>query len=117
MRPAGYVVTQRNARASRFAGASTDWADQVAQVYRASVLGESSPPEAAPPPGADPHRLALLQHYRSLMPMAMDAHKPMFFLKPADGAVGAHIDAVRACYQDVEALARRIAANAGVVMP
>jgi hypothetical protein len=24
------------------------------------------------------------------MPMAREAHKPMFYLKPADGAIGAH---------------------------
>jgi chromosome partitioning protein len=115
MRPTGYVVTQRSARASRFAGVSPAWGDQVSLVYRASVLGESCP--SHPKPGDDPHRLALLQHYSSLMSMAMDAHKPMFFLKPADGAIGAHIDAVRACYQDFEALARRIATHAGVTMP
>jgi hypothetical protein len=115
MQPAGYVMTQRSARAGRFAEVSPAWNDQVSRVYRESVLGESSPPH--PPPGDDPHRLARLQHYRSLMPMAMDAHKPMFFLKPADGAIGSHIDAVRACYQDFESLARRIAANAGVTMP
>lgn len=114
MRPAGYVVTQRSARASRFAGDSSTWNEEVSRVYRAAVLGESGPSD--PTPGDDPNRLARRQHYRSLMPMAMDAHKPMFFLKPADGAIGSHIDAVRACYRDFEALARRIAANAGVVM-
>lgn len=114
MRPAGYVVTQRSAHASRFAEVSPAWGDQVSRVYRESVLGESSP--SNPNPGDDPHCLARLRHYRSLMPMAMDAHKPMFFLKPADGAIGSHIDAVRACYKDFEALARNIAANAGVTM-
>jgi cellulose biosynthesis protein BcsQ len=114
MRPAGYVVTQRSARASRFVGATPTWNEEVSRVYRAAVLGESGPSD--PTPGDDPNRLARLQHYRSLMPMAMDAHKPMFFLKPADGAIGSHIDAVRACYQDFKALARKIAANAGVMM-
>jgi predicted HTH transcriptional regulator len=69
-----------------------------------------------PEPANDPYMLALLRHYHSLMPMAVDAHKPMFFLKPADGAIGSHIDAVRACYKDFEALARKIATNAGVMM-
>lgn len=115
MQPAGYVVTQRSARASRIVGAPPAWNEQVSQVYRESVLGESCPSDPTPP-GDDPYRLALLQHYRSLMPMAMEAHKPMFFLKQADGAIGSHIDAVRACYQDFEALARRIAAEEGLVM-
>ena len=42
------------------------------------------------------------------MPMAMEARKPMFFLKPADGAIGAHVAAVGDCYRDFETLARRI---------
>ena len=41
-------------------------------------------------------------------PLAMEARKPMFFLKPADGAIGAHVEAVRDCYRDFKALAKRI---------
>jgi len=41
--------------------------------------------------------------------MAMEARKPMFFLKPADGAIGAHFNAVQACYQDFRNLARALA--------
>ena len=72
----------------------------------------------AEPPSveADPFCLSLLKHYRSLMPLAMDAHKPMFFLKPADGAVGAHVEAVKACYEDFLALGRRIGDLAGGVV-
>jgi hypothetical protein len=43
------------------------------------------------------------------MPMAMEARKPMFFLKPADGAIGAHFNAVRDCYGDFKQLARELA--------
>lgn len=127
MQPAGYVVMQHSVRESRPVKAYQAWVDRVPLVYRESVLGEavtrsgdSGGLDASglpiPEPADDPYMLALLRHYRSLMPMAMDAHKPMFFLKPADGAIGSHIDAVRACYQDFEALARKIAANAGVTM-
>ena len=38
----------------------------------------------------DPNCIAKLKDYRSLMPLAQEARKPMFFLKPADGALGAH---------------------------
>ena len=31
-----------------------------------------------------------LRNYRSLMPMAQEARKPMFDLSPADGAIGSH---------------------------
>jgi chromosome partitioning protein len=38
----------------------------------------------------------------------------MFYLKPADGAIGAHVSAVRDCYDDFLTLARKIAAGAGI---
>ena len=54
------------------------------------------------------HRLAQLKDYRSLMPMAQEASKPMFLLKPADGAIGGHQQAVTDCYQDFRRLAQII---------
>lgn len=45
--------------------------------------------------------------------MAMEARKPVFFLKPADGAIGAHVEATRNAYQDFLKLARRIADRCG----
>jgi hypothetical protein len=48
------------------------------------------------------------------MQMAMTARKPMFFLKSADGAIGAHGEAVRSCYRDFERLASRVVAKAGI---
>ncbi|MDW8392575.1 MAG: hypothetical protein RMK84_20910, partial [Oscillochloridaceae bacterium] len=50
-----------------------------------------------------------LKHYRSLMPMARQARKPVFALKPADGAIGAHGEAVRRAAEDFRNLAERIA--------
>jgi hypothetical protein len=76
------------------------------------VLNEEN---AAPPPiHQDPELLALLKHYRSLMPMAREARKPMFHLKPADGAIGAHFQAALDARRDFEALARAIAAKANL---
>jgi hypothetical protein len=62
----------------------------------------------------DPHCLAILKHYRSLMPMAMEARKPVFALKPADGAIGAHAAAVSSAHWDFLGLAKRIASGCGV---
>ena len=59
----------------------------------------------------------MLKHYRSLMPLAQEARKPMFFLKPADGAIGGHASAVQDCYRDFRELARRIADRCGVALP
>jgi chromosome partitioning protein len=42
------------------------------------------------------------------MPMAQEVRKPMFLLRPADGAFGGHQQAVQSCYADFKALTLRI---------
>jgi hypothetical protein len=37
-----------------------------------------------------------------------EAHKPLFLLKPADGAIGAHSYAVQKSYEDFKVLAKKI---------
>ena len=59
----------------------------------------------------------MLKHYRSLMPYAQEARKPMFRLTPADGAIGGHINAVRDCYDDFRDLACAVAERCGVPCP
>lgn len=113
MQPAGYVVMQHGIRDSRPVKAYQRWMDKIPQTYRVSVLGESTKGKI-PAPENDPYALALLKHYRSLMPLAMEANKPMFFLKSADGAIGSHLEAVANCYKDFKRLASKIAANAGI---
>lgn len=51
------------------------------------------------------------------MPMAQEARKPMFLLKPADGAIGSHIQAVHTAYRDFEQLAKVIAQSIGIALP
>lgn len=114
MQPAGYIVMQHGILAARPVKAYKRWMDQIPYVFRSAVLGE--PGIASPPIAEDPYCLSLLKHYRSLMPMAMEARKPIFFLKSADGAIGAHIEAVRNCYEDFQHLAGKIAATAGVAL-
>lgn len=114
MQPAGYIVMQHGIRDSRPVMAYQRWMDRIPGVYRQAVLDEPSTDSTLV--SSDPYNLALLKHYRSLMPMAMEAHKPIFYLKPADGAIGAHIEATRSCYRDFLELARKIAHGAGVAM-
>ena len=78
------------------------------------ILGE---PAGAPILEPDPQQLASLKHYRSLMPLAQDARKPMFLLTAADGAIGGHSQAVVDCYRDFRALALRVAAGCGLAVP
>ena len=54
------------------------------------------------------NRAALVKDYRSLMPMAQEAKRPMFLLKPADGAIGAHQWAVLECHASFHDLAREL---------
>ncbi|WP_300339448.1 ParA family protein [Accumulibacter sp.] len=112
MQPMGYIVMQHGILDSRPVKAYKRWMDRIPNVYREVVLNENG--QSNTTVGSDPYCLSLLKHYRSLMPMAMEARKPIFFLKSADGAIGAHIEAVRSCYRDFGKLATRIAANAGL---
>ncbi len=110
----GYVVLQHAVRMDRPVRAYQAWADRIPGVYHHEILGES---EDGGLPDPDPHRLASLKHYRSLMPMAQSVRKPMFLLRPADGAIGSHAQAVQDCYQDFKKLALRIASACGVEWP
>jgi chromosome partitioning protein len=107
MTPAGYVLMQHSMRDNRPVKAYQRWMERIPPVYAAAVLDR--PEEPTVRLSDDPNCLAQLKHYRSLMPMAMEAHKPIFHLKPADGAIGAHYDAVSDCRRDFERLAKQIA--------
>jgi cellulose biosynthesis protein BcsQ len=114
MTPAGYVVMQHAVRLDRPVKAYAKWIRRIPDVYREAVLGEV--PSKGVTVENDPHCLASLKHYRSLMPLAQEARKPMFFLTPADGAIGGHSTAVQDCYADMRALARRIAERCGLAL-
>jgi chromosome partitioning protein len=106
MNPAGYVVMQPSVRENYPVAAYRRWIERIPRVYYKEVLHRPEP-EAIPNP--DPMALATLKNYRSLAPMAQEAHKPMFALKPADGAIGGHAAAVQASYLAFRELAERIA--------
>jgi len=115
MTPAGYVVMQHAVRLDRPAKAYGRWMWRIPKIYREAVLDEIAAIESTPIE-QDPHCLATLKHYRSLMPLAQDARKPLFLLKPADGALGGHGKAVQDCYRDFRALARGIAQRCGIAL-
>jgi chromosome partitioning protein len=107
MTPLGYVVLQFGIRDSRPVAAYDQWAKRIPATFREKVL--ELPADGAASPESDPNCLGLLKHYRSLMPMAMEARKPIFHLKSADGAIGAHTYAVKSCEDEFKELADRIA--------
>ena len=115
MTPAGYVVVQHAVRLDRPVRAYAKWMERIPGTYREVVVDEAQQGRVSVE--KDPHCLATLKHYRSLMSLAMEARKPMFFLKPADGAIGGHASAVQECYRDFKHLARRIADKVGIAIP
>ncbi len=111
MKPLGYVVLQFGIRDSRPVSAYERWAKRIPATYREKILGEESLVGAAAE--SDANCLGLLKHYRSLMPMAMEARKPIFRLKPSDGAIGAHTYSVKECGDDFGRLAQAILGKLG----
>jgi cellulose biosynthesis protein BcsQ len=112
MRPVGYVLSGHGVRLDRPVKAYQRWMAQIPAVYRSAVLGESS--AQAPAVAADPHCIAQLKHYHSLMPLGLEARKPIFALRSADGAFGGHATAAQRAYHDFADLAERLAARLGV---
>ena len=101
MRPIGYVVSRHTEFADGVVRAFQKWITKIPSAYRRAVENPSVPDEAL--------SLGRLKDYRSLIAMAQDARKPMFKLRPGDGAIGGHQGAVSAAYDDFERLARVIA--------
>ena len=102
MQPLGYVLMQHIERLSRPVRADKKWADRIPATYAEAVLGQAHEQLT------EGHCLARLKHYRSLAPMAQEAHKAIFNLTAAEGAIGSHAAAVRDAYSDFKALALAI---------
>ncbi|MEV7786576.1 hypothetical protein AB0O72_14395 [Streptomyces sp. NPDC088106] len=82
------------------------WLQRIPWVYSSAVLDESPPSHQD-----DSHRIATMRNYRSLMPLAHDARKPMFDLKPADGALGSTQQYVKTCSKEFKALSEGVLAR------
>ena len=105
--PLGYIAMQHQERLSRPVKAYGAWLERMPAEYRSSLsLPKSSRVFASVKD--DPQCLALLRHYKSLIPMAQEARKPVFLLKSADGAIGSHAASVTQAYDDFRALAKKI---------
>jgi chromosome partitioning protein len=112
MATAGYVVLQHAVRLDRPVEAYARWMRRIPDTYARYV--EKSDGNTTTDVAKDPDCLASLKNYRSLMPLAQEARKPMFALRVADGAIGAQQTAVRQCYEDFKALTERIADRVGL---
>ncbi len=113
MQPLGYIVMQHSVRQDRPVKAYDKWVSRIPFTYERFVLDRDTKLHRRIE--GDPNCFSLIRHYRSLMPMAQEARKPMFFLKPADGAIGAHARSVQDSYNDFKELTKKILSKAGIL--
>ena len=112
MNPLGYIVMQHSERKKYPVKSYHKWIARVPNAYRKYVLADERQKKLVVE--SDRNCLAMLKHYRSLMAMAQEARKPIFHLRPADGALGANVAAVRDAYKDFEKLSSKILSEAGI---
>lgn len=114
MQPIGYIVQQHGVRLSRPVKAYDKWVNRMPEEYARNLLGDTQGPYAATPALDAKNALATVKHYRSLVPMAQEARKPIFHLTTADGAIGSHAAAANDARRDFRQLANKIAQ---IIMP
>jgi chromosome partitioning protein len=108
--PVGYVVMQPNLYGGQVTKAYNRWLHQIPGVYAEEMLGKAATDRTI---DDDPYALCILKHYRSLMPMAQTARKPIFKLTAADGAIGSHSRAVQDVGKEFRALAKVVSTRVG----
>jgi cellulose biosynthesis protein BcsQ len=100
MTPLGYVVMQPSVRLDRPVRAYERWLARIPDVYGEAVLEKRATKSS--------HEIATIRNFRSLMPLAHDARRPMFDLRPADGAIGSMQRYVQICSQEFRHLAEML---------
>ena len=110
MQPIGYVLFNPSVRENRPVKSYQKWANRIPDLYRKQIVGDNSVLAT----DVDENCLAMIKHFKSLMPMAQEVRKPMFHLTAADGAIGGHAAAVFDCRAQFERLAKRILERIGL---
>lgn len=105
MHPLGYIVQQHGVRLSRPIKAYDKWVNRMPAVYHEFVHEDST---IAGTPAEDEQCLATVKHYRSLIPLGQESRKPIFYLTPADGAIGSHSLAVQDARTEFKQLAMKL---------
>ena len=111
MHPIGYLCQQHSLRLDRPIRAHDKWVKRIPEIYCKSVLNEDPNDNGHL---EEDHCIATVKHYRSLIPMAQEHRKPIFNLTSADGAIGAHANAVQDAKEDFKRLAIKIASKMGI---
>lgn len=112
MNPLGYILSQHSVYGARPASSYNNWKHRFPAEFRKTMVAAQEA-HSGNEPEHDPNFLGRIKNYRSLMPLAVEARKPIFDLRPADGAIGAHMAAVQECDTAYKELAQRILAAIG----
>ena len=115
MQPVGYVVQQHSVRLNRPVQAYDKWVNRMPREYARNLLNDQEGPYPATPAQDEQHALATVKHYRSLVPMAQEARKPIFHLTAADGAIGSHAAAANDARRDFKEVAKKIVQKVGLL--
>ena len=107
MNPIGYLVVRHSVIEQKPVKAFLKWINRIPGAYSDAILKKELHTDFE----SDPNFLASLRDYRSLMPLAQEARKPIFLLKPGDGAIGGHQQYVSECYDDFSKLTDKIIAR------
>lgn len=116
MQPLGYIVIQHSERQRRGdgktypVGAYRKWIDRIPADYAHHVLVDQESDGAR-------HQIGLIKHYQSLMAMSQESRKPIFHLRPADGAIGGHVNRVREAEANFRDVAISILDKIGMPLP
>jgi chromosome partitioning protein len=113
MQPIGYLLQQYSVRLSRPVKAYDRWVAQVPSQYRRNVLDSEDAVDNLSAAN-DPLCLAMLKHYRSLIPLSQESRKPVFSLLSSDGAIGAHQQSVRSAYDDFKVLTQKLLSKSAI---
>ena len=107
MRSLGYLIQQPGIRLSRPVKAYDRWVKQMPAEYASSGL-VPAPDESTRSQSEDRNEIAVIKHYRSLIPLGQEARKPIFSLAAGDGAIGGHAAAARYAGHDFRRIALEI---------
>lgn len=101
----GYFVIQPPVRLDRPFAHPERWFGRIPEAYLQAAGGGAASPL---PPEADPACMGIMRQAPGLMALALEAQKPMFLLRPADGALGALMNAVAQSREDFRRLAEAL---------
>ena len=118
MRPIGYVANQPGSiRLNRPVQAYEKWIKRIPNDYRRLILEEPEDFPTDQSPEQDPNYLATAKHYRSLVPLAQEARKPIFRLTNVDGAISGHFIAAQNARKDFKELTLKILERMDLKIP